>query len=184
MVAGVATGRVARSEETCGESRSVCHADAVFARDGRLLGHVVQPEQLNRIADDADVLEVGHTMIGNLGGPMSVLMPSAVLSGIIVCTVLFRRRHTRSGGLALVSMLLLLSAMAITLTVNVPIDRRIQTWTTVTVPSDWMATRDRWEYYHGLRTLISVLAFACLLWSTLETTDVAASDHAARPGGA
>jgi uncharacterized membrane protein len=129
-------------------------------------------------------LEVGHTMIGNLGGPMSVLMPSAVLSGIIVCTVLFRRGHTRSGGLALVSMLLLLSAMAITLTVNVPIDRRIQTWTTVTVPSDWMATRDRWEYYHGLRTLISVLAFACLLWSTLETTDVAASDHAARPGGA
>jgi uncharacterized membrane protein len=129
-------------------------------------------------------LEVGHTMIGNLGGPMSVLMPSAVLSGIIVCTVLFRRGHTRSGALALVSMLLLLSAMAITLTVNVPIDRRIQTWTTGTVPSDWMATRDRWEYYHGLRTLISVLAFALLLWSTLETTDVAASDHAARPGGA
>lgn len=123
-------------------------------------------------------------MIGNLGGPMSVLMPSAVLSGIIVCTVLFRRGHTRSGGLALVSVLLLLLAMAITLTVNVPIDRRIQSWTAVTVPSDWMATRDRWEYYHGLRTLVSVLAFACLLWSTLGTTDVAASDHAAGPGGA
>ena len=116
----------------------------------------------------ATFLEVGRLMIGNLGGPMSVLMPAAVLFGIIATVLLFRRRHTRSAGFALASVILLLVAMAITLTVNVPIDRQIQSWTTVTLPGDWTAIRDRWEFYHGLRTLASVLAVASLFGSTLS----------------
>jgi uncharacterized membrane protein len=115
-------------------------------------------------------LEVGRTMIGNLGGPMSVLMPAAVLSGIVASVVLFHRGQTRSGGLALASVVLLLVAMAITLAVNVPIDRQIQSWTAVTLPSNWTAIRDRWEFYHGLRTLVSLFAIACLFASTLAST--------------
>src|SRR5262249_27605699 len=101
-------------------------------------------------------LEVGRTMIGNLGGPMSVLMPTAVLSGIVVCVMLFRRGQKSGWALAAVSFVLLLLAMAITLLVNVPIDRQIQSWTTATLPSDWKAIRDRWEFYHGLRTVVSL----------------------------
>jgi uncharacterized membrane protein len=114
-------------------------------------------------------LEVGHTMIGNLGGPMSVLMPAAVLSGIIATGLLFRRRHTHSAGFALASVLLLLAAMAITLAVNVPIDRQIQSWTLVTLPPDWTAIRDRWEFYHGLRTLVSLVALSCLFVAEVES---------------
>jgi len=114
-------------------------------------------------------LEVGHTMIGNLGGTMSVLMPAAVVSGIVVCALLFRRGHTRGGALAGASVLLLLMAMAVTLVVNVPIDRQIQSWTTGTLPTTWTTVRDRWEFYHGLRTLVSLFALACLFASTLAT---------------
>ena len=32
----------------------------------------------------ATFLEVGHTMIANLGGPMSVLMPAAILSVLVL----------------------------------------------------------------------------------------------------
>jgi len=35
-------------------------------------------------------------MIGNLGGAMSVLMPAAVVSGIVVCFLLVRRGQARS----------------------------------------------------------------------------------------
>jgi len=114
-------------------------------------------------------LEVGHTMIGNLGGPMSALMPATVVSGIVVCALLFRRGQTLGGALGSASVVLLLVAMAITLVVNVPIDRQIQTWTTVTLPTAWTAIRDRWEFYHGLRTLVSLFALACLFASTLST---------------
>ena len=40
-------------------------------------------------------LEVGHTMIANLGGPMAVLMPAALLSALPVLTGLHRRRRRR-----------------------------------------------------------------------------------------
>jgi uncharacterized membrane protein len=114
-------------------------------------------------------LEVGHTMILNLGGPMSALMPATVVSGIVVCVLLFRRGQTRGCALASTSVVLLLITMAITLVVNVPIDRQIQTWTMVTLPTAWTDIRDRWEFYHGLRTLVSLLALACLFASTLST---------------
>jgi uncharacterized membrane protein len=118
----------------------------------------------------ATFLEVGHTMIGNLGGPMSVLMPAALLSALISTVVLLRRGQTRSSVFTVSAFVLLLVAMVITLIVNVPIDRQIQSWTTTTLPADWSAIRDRWELYHGLRTLVSLTALACLFASTLSST--------------
>jgi len=117
----------------------------------------------------ATFLEVGRTMIGNLGGPMSVLTPAAVLSGVVLALLLYRRRQRRSYLLAMAASILLVIAMVITLVVNVPIDRQIQSWTAVTLPADWTSRRDRWEFYHGLRTLVSLLALSCLFASTLST---------------
>src|SRR5262245_26304582 len=101
----------------------------------------------------ATFLEVGRLMIANLGGPMSVLMPATILSAILLCVLLFRRRHTRSGLFASAALALMIMALTITLVVNVPIDRQIQSWTTAALPGDWSTIRDRWEFYHGLRTL-------------------------------
>lgn len=117
----------------------------------------------------ATFLEVGRIMIGNLGGPMSVLMPAAVLSAIILAVLLYRRRQTQASIFTMAAFALLLVAMIITLVVNVPIDRQIQSWTTGTLPTDWSAIRDRWEFYHGLRTLVSLFALACLFAGTLST---------------
>src|SRR5262249_32256024 len=118
----------------------------------------------------ATFLEVGHTMIGNLGGPMSVLMPATLLSAIILAVLLFRRGQTRSSVFTVSAFVLLVVAMIITLTVNVPIDRQIQSWTTTTLPADWSTIRDRWELYHGLRTFVSLVALAALFAGTLSST--------------
>ena len=114
-------------------------------------------------------LEVGRTMIGNLGGPMSVLMPASVGSAFLLALLLFRRRLRRGYRLAVAAFGLLVFATIITLVVNVPIDHQIQSWTTATLPIGWARIRDRWEFYHGLRTLISLVALACLFASTLST---------------
>src|SRR5262245_16869930 len=125
----------------------------------------------------ATFLEVGRLMIGNLGGPMSVLLPAAVLSSIVLGVMLYRRRQTQASLFTIAAFALLLVATIITLAVNVPIDRQIQSWTTGTLPSDWTAIRDRWEFYHGLRTLISLFALACLLVSTLSTSSIVRITH-------
>ena len=39
----------------------------------------------------ATFLEVGRTMIANLGGPMSVLLPATIVSVLVLVVVLYRR---------------------------------------------------------------------------------------------
>ena len=97
-------------------------------------------------------LEVGHFMIANLGGPMSVLMPAALLSALVLCVLLFRGRQLRASLFAGAALVLMVVALVITLVVNVPIDRQIQSWTQAALAPDWQGIRDRWEFYHGLRT--------------------------------
>ena len=122
-------------------------------------------------------LEVGRLMIANLGGPMSVLMPAALASALVLCVLLFRGRQARASLFATVALALMAVALVITLTVNVPIDRLIESWTTATLPSDWSAIRDRWEFYHGLRTALSVAALASLFASTLSSSWHGATDR-------
>jgi hypothetical protein len=108
-------------------------------------------------------------MIANLGGPMSVLMPASLLSALVLCVLLVRGRQPGASLLAGSALVLMTTALVITLAVNVPIDRQIQTWTTAALPADWQAVRDRWEFYHGLRTVVSIAALACLFAATLST---------------
>jgi uncharacterized membrane protein len=116
----------------------------------------------------ATFLEVGRLMIANLGGPMRVLMPAALLSALLLCVLLFRGRHTRATLFACAALVLMAIALVITLVVNVPIDRQIQSWTLTALPPEWKGIRARWEFYHGLRTLVSLAALTSLFVSTLS----------------
>lgn len=109
----------------------------------------------------ATFLEIGHTMIGNLGGPMRILMPAAIVANLVVVVMLFRRREKGGLAFAFAALLLLLVALVATLAVNVPIDAEIASWTVTTIPVNWPAIRDRWETYHVLRTFASLAGFAC-----------------------
>jgi hypothetical protein len=114
-------------------------------------------------------LEVGHTMIDNLGGPMAVLMPTTLVSAVPVLFMLHRLHRRVSFSLVLVGAALLVVALVITLSVNVPIDGAIDRWTVDTLPSDWTSIRNRWEAYHAARTFISLTGFgfvlAAAVWS-------------------
>lgn len=124
---------------------------------------------IEAISPDA-FLEIGRTMMRNLGGPMSILFPAALLSAVPVLVLLFRRRDRRALVLAGIALGLFVVALLATVLVNVPIDDEIRLWTVSTMPSDWEATRDRWQTYHTLRTFASLgglgFAFGSVLWMT------------------
>lgn len=113
-------------------------------------------------------LEIGHVMIANLGRPMSILMPAALISSVLVLVALFRQRREKAFYLAVISFLLMVGALVVTLGVNVPIDDEINRWTANTLPVDWTATRDRWQFFHTIRTFASVMALACAVASALS----------------
>jgi uncharacterized membrane protein len=119
-------------------------------------------------------LDIGHTMIANLGGPMRALMPAALVSSVLLSIVLFRDRRGAAFKLTLAGLVLMAGALVITLAVNVPIDAEISGWTATTLPAAWSNTRDHWERYHTIRTFVSIGALGCAIASALRWT--AASD--------
>ena len=113
-------------------------------------------------------LEIGHLMIANLATPMSVLMPAALISSVIVLLLLVRHARGSAVYLAALSLLLMIAALIVTLTVNVPIDNEINQWTRNSLPPDWMAIRDRWQVYHTVRTVASIASLGCAVASALR----------------
>jgi len=122
-------------------------------------------------------LEVGHTMIANLAGPMSVLIPVTTVSVLVLVVRLYRRNDKPALVLAVAALGLLVVSTAITLAVNVPIDDRIAGWTVGTLPADWDRVRNQWEFYHGLRTALTLIGAGCLFASALWTHQLLDTSH-------
>jgi uncharacterized membrane protein len=115
-------------------------------------------------------LEIGKAFIRNLAIPMSILMPVSILSGI-TALLLTPDKKSPMFHYTLAGCLLMVVAMIITLSVNVPIDNKIKVWTLDSLPSDWGQIRDHWERFHALRTFVSVASLGALVIAALHGTD-------------
>jgi uncharacterized membrane protein len=116
-------------------------------------------------------LEVGKSMMANLGGPMSILFPLAILSTLPVLYGMYREHQKRDLLLVSSGLVLFIVALAGTLMVNVPIDRQINDWTINTLPPDWPQIRDRWEFWHAVRTFASLAGIACVIAGVMHVPD-------------
>lgn len=96
-------------------------------------------------------------------------MPLSLLSAIVVLLLL--PKQSKEFSLALAGLLLMIVALIVTLGVEVPIDRQIEQWTLATLPPDWQALRDRWEFYHSIRTFLSIGALGLTTASSLIERD-------------
>jgi uncharacterized membrane protein len=115
-------------------------------------------------------LEIGKTMIHNLAWPMRILFPAALLSTLLMLVGLFRERRGPGPGpafyLALCGLLLFVAALLVTLLVNVPIDNQLIHWEVSTLPPNWEDVRDRWQFYHTIRTFAALGGLALVLAGT------------------
>jgi uncharacterized membrane protein len=112
---------------------------------------------------------VGHQMIRNLGGPMAILLPFALLSALITLVLVRQDGHTAAFRWLLAGFLLMLAALVVTLAVEVPIDNKIETWTAATLPADWRSIQARWELWHTIRTFLSIAAVVAATISAVVT---------------
>lgn len=111
-------------------------------------------------------LEVAHAMIGNLGTIMAILMPAAMLATLPVLYLLYRRR-SKAFYPTLAGFVLFVVALLITLLVEVPLDFEFQRWTVTTPPANWQQLRERWEWWHVVRSWASVAGLALVLAGAL-----------------
>jgi uncharacterized membrane protein len=112
---------------------------------------------------------VGHEMIRNLGVPMAILLPVALLCALVTLALLWRGGRTAAFWWLLAGFVLMVVALVITLAVEVPIDNRIETWTAATLPADWRSIQSRWELFHTIRTFLSIAAVVAVTVSVAVT---------------
>jgi uncharacterized membrane protein len=112
---------------------------------------------------------VGHQMIRNLGTPMAILLPFALLSALITLVLARQEGHVAAFWWLLAGFLLMVAALVVTLAVEVPIDNRIEAWTAATLPADWRSIQSRWELWHTIRTFVSIAAVAAATVSAVVT---------------
>lgn len=100
-------------------------------------------------------ITIGNQIIKNVAVPMSLIMPLSLL-GLVVLIVWSWKTRSAYFYCMVSALVLFIVALIITVGVEVPIDNQIKTWTTATVPANWESIRDRWEFYHTLRTFVSL----------------------------
>jgi len=99
---------------------------------------------------------VGHQMIQNLGVPMAILLPLALVSALVTLALLWRDGRPAAFWWLAAGFALMVVALVVTLAVEVPIDNQIQDWTAASLPGDWRSIQSRWELFHTLRTFLSI----------------------------
>jgi uncharacterized membrane protein len=129
---------------------------------------------------------VGHEMIQNLGTPMAILLPFALLSALTTLVLARQEGHAAAFWWLLTGFLLMVAALVATLAVLVPIDNRIEAWTAATLPTDWRSIQSRWELWHTIRTFLSIAAVVAVTISAVVTArpDEPAIEQVGPRGGA
>jgi uncharacterized membrane protein len=106
----------------------------------------------------AEFIHIGKVIIVNVAVPMSIIMPASILS-MIISLWLYPQKKSAGFYFAIMAFVLLIATLLVTLTVLVPIDNQIKTWTAASVPADWQDIRARWDFFHTVRTFTSLSSF-------------------------
>jgi hypothetical protein len=98
----------------------------------------------------------------NIAPVMTVLMPATLLAMVPVLFLAFRE-GSRTFYLTLAGFVLFGVALLVTTMIEVPIVKQMETWTVSSLPENWEESRDRWQAFHVVRVVASVVGLLLLL---------------------
>lgn len=89
---------------------------------------------------------------------MPILGSAALIFLAIGVTMM--RADPAAFALSLAGLVFCVGDMLVTVLVNVPINKTVQTWHSDAPPAEWKLLRERWERFHSIRALLVVIGFA------------------------
>ncbi|MDX6611450.1 MAG: hypothetical protein QOD75_636 [Blastocatellia bacterium] len=95
---------------------------------------------------------------------MPVLLGLSLLSGVISLILLRRESRTRLFILTALATLCVLAVIVLTRLVNVPINDALMTWSATAPPPNLAELWTPGEKVHTIRTILSLVGFACLVF--------------------
>lgn len=94
------------------------------------------------------------------------VMPPLSQAQLLCLVVSLFLTHGTSRGLFGAATTLSLVVLVISIGLEVPLNRQIQSWIPGSAPVEWMAIRDRWLCNHLYRAIAAVSAFVCAAGAT------------------
>jgi uncharacterized membrane protein len=127
---------------------------------GIFLGHRAGVSLAMPVLSASSFVQLQQIIHKTFARMMPVLIIGSVL-GSALWAVLLRARW-RTGEFWLVSgaSLVMVCIFAMTLAVNIPINKRLMTWNAAAPPSDLSTVWAPWEQVHSTRTVLAIVAFA------------------------
>jgi uncharacterized membrane protein len=107
-------------------------------------------------------LAIVRRLSRNIAPVMTFLMPVALLS-IVPALIFSFGERPKTFYLFLGGLFLFVVALGVTMFVEVPIVKQIETWTVATLPDNWKQLRDRWGAFHVVRVVVSVAGLGLLV---------------------
>ena len=111
-----------------------------------------------------EFLHIGKVIIANVAIPMRIIMPLCILCMILTMWFYPQKQYYRFY-FNITALVLIIITLLITVLILVPLDNQIKFWTVSTVPSDFDQLRNRWEFFHAVRTFTSLASFVCFTFS-------------------
>jgi hypothetical protein len=127
-------------------------------------------------------LTVSQTLYGAFGTIGASFEVGAVATTVILAILVRQRRP--AFGWTLLGALCVVAAHAAFWIWLAPVNATIAALTLETLPADWMALRNQWEYTHAARAVLQIIALGALVFSILVETPMTASREQPRWGNA
>jgi hypothetical protein len=101
-------------------------------------------------------IAIVRRMSRNMAPLMTAAMPMGMVA-MIPLLIVSRASQPLVFATTLAGLILFAVALLVTVVIEVPIVKRIETWTPATLPVSWGSQRDRWRAFH----IVRVAAAAC-----------------------
>jgi len=112
--------------------------------------HLFSVDELNHVA---------RIIIKNLAVPMRFLSMGCLLL-LLISAGVYPQKESPFFWLIIAAFLCTLSALLITVLIEVPINNQVITWSAASAPANWQQIRNRWQFYNGVRTVCALAGFA------------------------
>ena len=103
-----------------------------------------------------------HQQLERIHARVMPIVVNLALAASVVVAVL-EHNHPLTLSLALGGIGALLLAIGLTLVIELPINREIQSWTASAPPVKWIDARERWIAFNNVRQAAMSVALVCLL---------------------
>lgn len=133
---------------------------------GVALAHLLElPNKMQLSAQE--YLFVQQHLYQGFGRVVGLIEQGAFLSTL--ATAVLTRFHQRVQFLlTLLALVCSIAALVVWQLHNGPVNQAVDSWTTTTMPSNWMTYRDRWEYAHATRAVLYTVGLGALILSVLR----------------